>query len=83
MHVHLKPSTDPARKPPSAVFKLSSFSRRLADANLVNSYVPPTAAVVLSDKAKAKLDNHSRPTKHSDCASCLREHSPWADVPLG
>lgn len=41
----LIPMTDPAKNPPIAVFKLSSFSRRLADANRVNSYVPPIAAI--------------------------------------
>lgn len=41
------------------------------------------AAVASSDKANSSTGNQSRRTKHSNCASCLCEHSPWADVPLG
>lgn len=40
----MRPSTEPARRPPKAGFKLSFFCLKLAAANFVNSYVPPIAA---------------------------------------
>lgn len=82
-HSRFKPIKDPAKNPPSAVFQLSSFSRRFADASLVNSYVPPIAAVELSAQLCNKSKTVVQRTEDSDCASSPCEDPPSAHIPLG
>lgn len=43
--LHRSPSIEPPKKPPMAELYASSFCLRFAEAVLVNSYAPPTAAV--------------------------------------
>jgi len=44
--VQLRPSIEPATKPPMAGFQLSSLRLRFAEAHFVNSYAPPIAPVM-------------------------------------
>lgn len=80
--LHLNPRIFPARNPPSAVLYASSFCRKFADANLVNSYAPPMparASLVLLPQCSRIRD----PTKYTNGSSSPSEYGHRIHVRLG